>query len=213
MWAWISSTGSPDRTWDAGFIPLIRHFPLNLSISPVTSSPSKRGPYQGYESSVPCPGFFLRNSEFLTDKGYLHYEISNFARKPEYICRHNRKYWHHVPYLGLGPSAHSFQGGRRWWNVRSVREYCRALKTGAAPVEEKEILSPAQADLESVALGLRTQAGFDRSEIHRPIADKVLEKLEADGFLHCEGTRVIPTRKGFLFADHLPLDLCEDGRM
>jgi oxygen-independent coproporphyrinogen-3 oxidase len=157
--------------------------------------------------------FFLRTSESLTGRGYLHYEISNFARHGRHICRHNEKYWHHVPYLGLGPSAHSFQDGHRWWNVRSVRGYCRTLKTGAAPVEGKETLSPAQADLESVALGLRTQTGFDRSEIRGPIADKVLEELEAAGFLHCEGTRVVPTRKGFLFADHLPLYLCEDGRL
>jgi oxygen-independent coproporphyrinogen III oxidase len=156
--------------------------------------------------------FFLRTSEFLTNRGYLHYEVSNFARDPKHICRHNQKYWQHVPYLGLGPSAHSFQAGRRWWNVRSVRGYCRALKAGASPVEGEETLTPAQVHLESVALGLRTQAGFDRSELRDPAAEEMLEKLEATGFLRCDRTRVTPTRKGFLFADHLPLYLCEEGR-
>ncbi|MBW2096911.1 MAG: coproporphyrinogen III oxidase family protein, partial [Deltaproteobacteria bacterium] len=148
--------------------------------------------------------------EFLTKREYLHYEISNFARHSKNICRHNEKYWHHVPYLGLGPSAHSFHQGRRWWNVRSVRGYCTALKSGRAPVQGRETLSPAQVHLESVALGLRTQRGFDSSEILSPVETKRIEELESRGFLRRTGNRVVPTREGFLVADHLPVYLCED---
>ncbi len=156
--------------------------------------------------------FFLRTSAFLADRGYLHYEISNFARGREHVCRHNRKYWDHTPYLGLGPSAHSFEDGWRWWNVRSIREYCGALKSGNRPVEGEEALSRAQMHLESVALGLRTREGFAHAEIHDPTARKRLEELEAAGFLLREGTRVVPTMKGFLVAEHLPLYLCGDGQ-
>jgi len=156
--------------------------------------------------------FFLSTSEFLTEKGYLHYEISNFARDRERTCRHNEKYWHRVPYLGLGPSAHSFHQGRRWWNVRSVRGYCKALRDSRSPVEGQETLSPAQVHLESVALGLRTRRGCDFSEILNPVETKRIEELESRGFLRRDGNRVIPTREGFLVADHLPVYLCEDGR-
>jgi len=57
--------------------------------------------------------FFIKTSEFLEDAGYIHYEVSNFSRGMEYASRHNQKYWDHSPYLGLGPSAHSFRDNRR----------------------------------------------------------------------------------------------------
>ncbi|MCX5903450.1 MAG: radical SAM family heme chaperone HemW, partial [Proteobacteria bacterium] len=75
---------------------------------------------------------FLTTARFLEENGYLHYEISNFARGEENRSRHNQKYWQHVPYLGLGPSAHSFQDGKRWWNVRSIKKYCASLEAGRA---------------------------------------------------------------------------------
>jgi len=153
--------------------------------------------------------FFEGTSDFLRNRGYVHYEISSFARSPLHVCRHNEKYWHHVPYLGLGPSAHSFLDGRRWWNIRSVRIYCQVLKSGGSPVAGQETLSREQMNLESVALGLRTLKGFDRAEIRGSVARKNLGDLEEMGFLRCDETRVIPTREGFLLAEHLPLYLCE----
>ena len=156
--------------------------------------------------------FFLRTAEFLTGRGYLHYEISNFAREERKICRHNQKYWHHVPYLGLGPSAHSHLGDKRWWNIRSVRSYCRAIGNGRAPVKGKETLSPTQVHLESVALGLRTRRGFSVSQIISRAEQERIEELELRGFLRRDGNRVVPTREGFLVADHLPVYLCEDAQ-
>ncbi|MBW2617138.1 MAG: radical SAM family heme chaperone HemW, partial [Deltaproteobacteria bacterium] len=88
--------------------------------------------------------FFLLTSRFLEQEGYLHYEISNFARDKKHVSRHNLKYWRHVPYLGIGPGAHSFLEGRRWWNIRSVFDYCRMLTNGCPPVEETETLSEEQ---------------------------------------------------------------------
>lgn len=152
--------------------------------------------------------FFLGTSRLLERRGYDHYEISNFSRGPLHTCRHNEKYWHHVPYLGLGPSAHSFMGDTRWWNVRSVRKYCRSLNGGQMPVEGRETLSRAQLDLESVALGLRTRKGFGRDEISGSVSQENLADLEARGLVRCDGQRVIPTRRGFLVAERLPLYLC-----
>ena len=111
--------------------------------------------------------FFIRTAEVLEAAGYLHYEVSNFARAAHFRSRHNRKYWDHTPYLGLGPSAHSFSGQKRWWNVRSIRKYCTTLEAGRFPVEGSENLTPEQIRLETLALGLRTSEGVDRNAIPR----------------------------------------------
>lgn len=150
--------------------------------------------------------FFLATSRFLEEKGYIHYEVSNFARKKTYYSRHNYKYWHHVPYLGLGPSAHSFQNRTRWWNFRSIRRYCEALEDHKAPVEGYEDLTNDQMRLESIALGLRTRDGFaiQETDLDSQSAD-MLSRLQSSGFLNIKKDRIVPTRKGFLVADHLPL--------
>ena len=79
--------------------------------------------------------YFLTTSQHLQINGYIHYEISNFAKGDACRSRHNQKYWRHTPYLGLGPSAHSFHGKRRWWNARSIKKYCAAVEKGRPPVE------------------------------------------------------------------------------
>jgi len=150
--------------------------------------------------------FFLATSEFLEDNGYIHYEISNFAKEEAYCSRHNCKYWDHTPYLGLGPSAHSFEGASRWWNMRSVRRYCEALERGDIPFEEREVLTDEQIVLETVSLGLRTKWGFDVNVLHRSTKlDKVISMLEESGYINVRDERIIPTQKGFLIADQLPL--------
>lgn len=148
--------------------------------------------------------FFLMTSQFLEKYGYSHYEISSFASQKAYYSRHNCKYWQHAPYLGLGPSAHSFCGSRRWWNVRSVRKYCEALEMGRAPVEDSEDLSVEQLRFESIILGLRTKDGFDQGKIpHDYSLRSMLPVLQDTGFIRIENGMVLPTRKGFLVADFL----------
>ena len=84
---------------------------------------------------------FLFTHQFLREHGYPAYEVSNFARSPEHRSRHNQKYWHHVPYLGLGPSAHSFRGNRRWWNERKLGPYEARIAAGERPVAGSEELT------------------------------------------------------------------------
>ena len=123
-----------------------------------------------------------------------------------FFCRHNLKYWSHVPYLGLGPSAHSFQAGSRWWNVRSVRKYCELLAEGKAPVEASEVLSEEQLDLESLALGFRTSNGVSLKAPGGGLrSSEVVEKLEKSGLVKVDKGRIKPTRRGYLVADSLPL--------
>jgi putative oxygen-independent coproporphyrinogen III oxidase len=150
--------------------------------------------------------FFLLTANFLTAQGYLHYEVANFAREEKYVCRHNLKYWTRTPYLGLGPAAHSFQAGRRWWNFSSVEKYCGALNAGAAPVAEAETLTPAQIRLETLYLGLRTREGVSLATIReQPGADAILATLTQAGLLRVDRDRVIATASGLVVADRLPL--------
>ncbi|MBW2061842.1 MAG: radical SAM family heme chaperone HemW [Deltaproteobacteria bacterium] len=153
---------------------------------------------------------FLLTSRFLEENGYIHYEISNFALKEEYRSRHNQKYWRHVPYLGLGPSAHSFEAGVRWWNVRSVKVYCQKLNQGKAPVEGRENLSEEQLGLERVYLGLRTREGIGLSDIDdHPRLGPILNQLLGTGLVMLIEGRIVPTVEGFLVADSLPLQLVD----
>jgi oxygen-independent coproporphyrinogen-3 oxidase len=149
---------------------------------------------------------FILTSSFLEQEGYLHYEISNFAKGKEFTSRHNMKYWKHLPYLGLGPSAHSFRGNRRWWNLKSVEGYCEALARGSVPLAGEETLSKEQQDLESLMLGLRTVEGIELDRLgDRSPSEKVLRDLKGMGLVRVEEGRVMPTREGFLVADSLPL--------
>ena len=148
--------------------------------------------------------FFSATSQFLESHDYIHYEISSFARGKAYYSRHNNKYWHHIPYLGLGPSAHSFQESTRWWNVRSIRRYCELLEGGRAPIEGYENLTEDQLRLESISLGSRTKEGFDLKEIPYNRSSKdMLMRLQTSGLVYIKNNKVIPTKKGFLVADHL----------
>jgi len=147
---------------------------------------------------------FLAAANCLEKAGYLHYEISNYALGEKNISRHNQKYWQHVPYLGLGPAAHSFREGKRWWNCRSVAEYCGALEKGIAPVSGEELLTPEQLELEALYLGLRTTRGVDEALMFSSSERRMLlrEMLRAD-YVRREGQKVIPTTKGFLVADRM----------
>jgi oxygen-independent coproporphyrinogen-3 oxidase len=151
---------------------------------------------------------FLAGAGLLEKKGYIHYEVSNFARTAQEVSRHNLRYWRREPYLGLGPSAHSFDGRRRWWNVRSVRSYCEAIEKGLSPVEGSEDLSREQAALERISLGLRIREGFRLDEELRPfIRGQGLRRMIEEGFVALTDGVVAPTTRGLLVADGLPLEI------
>jgi oxygen-independent coproporphyrinogen-3 oxidase len=156
--------------------------------------------------------FFMKTSEFLEDAGYIHYEVSNFALGTKYTSRHNQKYWDHSPYLGLGPSAHSFQSNRRWWNHHSIDRYLAAISAGNLPIEETEILTMEQLRLEALSLGLRTKKGvslqdFENQYHYDLFTEKkeILDKLKEEGFISILDGYLYPTRNGLAIADSLSL--------
>jgi oxygen-independent coproporphyrinogen-3 oxidase len=151
---------------------------------------------------------FLFTSQFLQSHGFLHYEISNFAAASHRVCQHNRKYWRHVAYLGLGPAAHSFNGHRRWWNHRSVSDYCMAIEQGKPPMEGMEELTAEQLALEHLYLGLRTSDGISTVELSDH-SKPAIRQLRKTGLIHLDHGRIKLTTKGYLVADSLPVLLSE----
>lgn len=153
---------------------------------------------------------FLQTSEFLRAGGYLHYEISNFARSTRFRSRHNRKYWTLAPTLGLGPSAHSFldEPPTRWWNLADLKSYLEKIAAGKRPVQEKEGLTRAQSMTEAIFLGLRTADGIDTAAFDRRFSvpferlfGDLARNLQDDGMLQRISTGWAPTLHGMLFSD------------
>jgi oxygen-independent coproporphyrinogen-3 oxidase len=153
--------------------------------------------------------FFLRTSEFLSRRGYDHYEISNYSLGEGAAARHNFNYWRQSPYLGLGPAAHSFNGRRRWWNLRSLSGYLERGRLGKLPIAGEECLTEEQTRLEALLLGFRTREGVPRESLQLNAGRvRALRSLERSGKVRLRRDRVIPTVRGFLLADRLPLFFC-----
>jgi oxygen-independent coproporphyrinogen-3 oxidase len=153
--------------------------------------------------------FFLTH-EVLSEAGYEGYEVSNFAAATKHRSRHNQKYWDHTPYLGLGPSAHSFCGGRRWWNRRKLRQWQTAVDSGRPPIEDQERPSREELLLEALMLGLRTTDGVDLAAVRDLYGEDlsttnatIIARLCKSGHLHVDGDRLRPTLAGLAIADTL----------
>ncbi|MFN0016344.1 MAG: radical SAM family heme chaperone HemW [Saprospiraceae bacterium] len=154
---------------------------------------------------------FLHLQDETEKYGYEHYEISNFALPGRY-SRHNSSYWSGEPYLGIGPSAHSFDGQCRQWNVANNAQYVHAVEDGRVP-SEREVLTTAQRYNEYVMTGLRTQWGCEKARIEafgEPFAgffQTEIQQFLQNGTAMQDGTRVRLTRAGKLLADGIAADL------
>lgn len=147
----------------------------------------------------------------LADAGLDRYEVSNFA-KAGHEAVHNRAYWHHVPYVGVGPAAHSFDGAGRWSNVRDLAAYVASGGLGART--EREVLSQGQLAEERLLMGLRTREGVGRGELRRRYGFAFGAKAEAvardcvdKGWMSDDGDVLALTGSGFAIADAIVLRL------
>jgi oxygen-independent coproporphyrinogen-3 oxidase len=150
--------------------------------------------------------------EAMQDHGYHQYEISNFC-KPGWHAVHNTNYWMGVPYLGLGPSAHSYDGKSRRWNVSNLTKYLAGIETGK-PVYEEEMLSDTQRYNEYVMTSLRTMWGCDSHKIISDFGFQIsdLFRKSAMPFIHKGWLRedsgvYFLTDEGKLFADCIASEL------
>ena len=196
------------RDWAADVRRMLALAPPHVSLYGLTVEPATplarlhaRGgatepPEDRYEAE------FLAAHDALAAAGYEHYEVSNFAR-PSFRSRHNSSYWQGARYLGLGPSAHGFDGEHRRWNVAAYAEWVRRLAAGADPIEGRELLTPANRVAEAVYLGLRTDAGLVVSESELP---HVARWVDA-GWGTLDGHRLRLTALGWLRLDALAASL------
>ena len=162
----------------------------------------QRGEFR--ENTDQDAGFFERGVEVLSSAGYAQYEISNYAR-PGRACRHNLAYWEGADYLGLGPSAWSTVGERRWQNVPDTAGYVRALQAGVRPISTEEILPLETREAEKIAFGLRMNAGIDPVKLAANHA--LVTSLRAEGLLEDHGPRIRLTARGRLLADEIAAEL------
>ncbi len=131
-------------------------------------------------------------SDFLESKGFIHYEISNFARKGKFSV-HNWGYWIRDPYLGLGVAAHSFniEKNRRCENYRELRKYFSAVNEGKYPFEMSENLDENEAIFEKVWLSLRTNSGISEELLSEIAGKEKVKELIWSGLLKRRGKRII----------------------
>ncbi len=151
-------------------------------------------------------------SSTLEKAGFVHYEISNFG-KPGYFSRNNTAYWQGKTYMGIGPSAHSFNGTQRSWNIANNTRYIQAINKGELP-QEVETLSLRDRYNEYVMTGLRTMWGVSLKRVTKEFGqhfhDYLLHQAEqhlADRFLFLDGDTLLVTKKGKFLSDGLAADL------
>jgi oxygen-independent coproporphyrinogen-3 oxidase len=154
--------------------------------------------------------FFKMAYDFLSQNGYMPYEISNFATHQKFQCQHNLRYWNHLPYVGLGPFAHSFISPYRWQNSNSLNSYLNKLSQNMRPVDYKEQLTKNELEFEYIFLHLRTKSGLKLSEYQNRFQNKfdlkyieTLRKLLNSQLVEKTNGHIRLTSKGWLLADEI----------
>lgn len=210
-----------DEKWHANIdrlisfaIPHISAY--NMTIEPKTALAHqiKKGRQDGMDEEQGARQF-LSLMDRLTNVGYDHYEISNFALPQRYAI-HNTNYWRAEPYLGIGPSAHSFDGSKRQWNINHNTKYMSAIQKHILPAE-MEVLSETNKINEYIMTSLRTMWGLDLNYIDQKYDDIVANLIVQsaaefinDRKLIIENNCFKLTREGKLMADHIAANLFID---
>lgn len=184
-----------------------------LTVEPNTALDSfiKQGKYPALDEKVARAHFEILVAE-TQKQGFVHYEISNFG-KPNYFSKHNTSYWHQKKYIGIGPSAHSFNQTHRSWNVASNAKYIKSLRENILPNEIEELTVNDQFN-EYVMTGLRTIWGVSLQKIKSNFGEKYQNYLESQSkkyiqqdLLYIENRTLKTTSKGKFLADGIASDL------
>jgi oxygen-independent coproporphyrinogen-3 oxidase len=148
----------------------------------------------------------------LTSSGYEHYEISNYALSG-FRSIHNSNYWNRSNYIGLGPSAHSYNGKERHWNVSSLRSYITSIDKGELPITSEQI-GPEQAFNEYILTAIRTVEGVDLELIEKEFGRarrnalwQEVQSFVAKNWLQVKDAKIGLTDEGKLFSDHITASL------
>ena len=197
-------------------VPHISSYALTVEEKTALAAFIKKGKVAPVDENLALEHFDILVAE--TEKqGFEHYEISNFG-KPDYFSKHNTSYWLGENYLGIGPSAHSFNGKERAWNVSNNAKYIKSLNSGTLPITVEE-LSENNRFNEYIMTGLRTIWGVSFAKIEqefglemlnnfknniKPFLKNKLLELKTDATL---GTVLVTTKKGKFLADGIASDL------
>ncbi len=155
---------------------------------------------------------FLYLLDTLTQQGYDHYELSSFG-KPGFHSKNNTAYWKGKHYLGIGPSAHGFNGSHRCWNVSNNAQYMKSIGQGELP-QTVEKLGVIDRFNEAIMIGLRASWGVSLTQLEAQLGNRYRTHLEAqasrfvnEGLLYVEDNSLKTTRKGAFLADGISADL------
>jgi len=167
----------------------------------------KEGRLSETDEETSASMFSLLGNECRT-QGFIHYEISNFA-KEGFISRHNSSYWRQIPYLGLGPSAHSFDRRSRQWNVSNLKKYIKSVEEGAV-MSEREELDRITVFNEYILTSLRTIWGIDLEHVEQQF-DKELrdyivnlsDKYIRYGLMQRNKNTLVLTDQGKMISDNI----------
>lgn len=192
-------------------IPHISAYALTVEKKTALDVMIRRGDVEAVDDEQAARQFEIM-VEMLESHGYDHYEISNFG-KPGFHSRHNLSYWSDEPYLGLGPSAHSYKNGQRWWNVGNMHAYRNSVNGGIIPCETEVLTNEQQFD-EYVMTSLRTMWGCDTDVVEQRWGKERLAMMLEEsrgylekGWLMLEDGKLKLGRAGKLFADRVASDL------
>ncbi len=162
------------------------------------------------DSKIKSQFFLMRN--ILKKNNFTHYEISNFC-KPSYESKHNTSYWNGDKYLGVGPSAHSYNGTKRHWNIKNNFKYITALKNGELFFKE-ELLSGHNIINEYLLTALRTSKGISLKKLMKitnekeyQILKKQIDNLVKGSLLICESDNLSLSEQGMILCDKITSDL------
>lgn len=155
---------------------------------------------------------YLYLCDSLRSAGYDHYEVSNYAL-PGFYSEHNTSYWKNIPYIGIGPGAHSYNGASRQFNISNNSTYIKELRKGKIPVKYEELSIEEQVQ-EYLITGLRTSGGIDLHFLKDKFGyrlsssgENIIEQLIERNLAQLTGNKFILNERGFLLADHVALTL------
>ena len=151
---------------------------------------------------------YLLAEESLTGEGFHAYEVSNWASRPDAVCRHNLGYWRGDHWWGIGPGAHSHVGGTRWWNVKHPAAYAARLAAGESPAQAREILTADDRRLEQVLLEIRLAEGMPLNRLSSRGRGRIAD-LGTRGLVTVADDRLKLTLTGRLLADAVVRELVD----
>lgn len=209
-WKWQQNI---DRLLDFG-IPHVSAYSMTVEPQTALAAFIRKGSQSPMDEEQSAAQF-EQLMERLIAAGYEQYEISNFA-KPGQYARHNSNYWRGVSYLGIGPSAHSFDGYTRQWNVRNNAKYIQAIQSGIVPCEREE-LSTRDRINEYIMTALRTVWGLDLEYVAHSFGTNYYTALRGElqpfvsrGDVALIGEVATLTHRGKLLADRIASELFFD---